>query len=319
MKAVIWTKYGPPEVLQIKEVEKPSPKDNEILINVYSTTVAAAECPMRAGKPWFGRIILGLFKPRYKIPGLELAGEVESVGKDVKRFKVGDQVCGFTGFKLGAYAEHTCMPEKASFITKPSNLTFEESASIIDGATTALFFLREKAQIQSRYKVLIIGASGSIGSAAVQLAKYFGAEVTGVCSGANIELVKSLGADRVIDYTKEDFSKEDKTYDVIFDTVNKSSFAKCKKSLKTRGIYMPTSIKLFVLLQMLWTKMFCKRKVIFGMSVEKNEGLVFLKSLIEKGKLKPVIDRIYPLEQIVEAHRYVEKGHKKGNVVIKIH
>jgi NADPH:quinone reductase-like Zn-dependent oxidoreductase len=318
MKAVIWTKYGPPEVLQLKEVEKPSPKDIEILIKVYATTAAAAECTMREGKPYFGRIILGLFKPKYKIPGLELAGEVESAGKKVKRFKKGDMVCGFTGFKLGAYAEYACMPEKASFITKPSNINFDEAASVIDGASTALFFLRDKANIQRGQKVLIIGASGSIGSAAIQLSKYFGTEVTGVCSSANIELVKSLGADEVIDYTKEDFLKNNKTYDIIFDTVNKSSFSKCKKSLNQKGMYLPTKLGLLALFQTFWTKIVGKKRVIFGMSVEKNEGLIFIKKLIESGALKPVIDRIYPLEQIAEAHCYVEKGHKKGNVVITI-
>jgi NADPH:quinone reductase-like Zn-dependent oxidoreductase len=318
MKAVIWTKYGPPEVLQLNEVEKPSPKDNEILIKVHATTVAAAECSMREGKPYFGRIILGLLKPRYKIPGLELAGEIESTGKNVKRFKKGDMVCGFTGFKLGAYAGYACMPEKASFIIKPSNINFEEAASIIDGASTALFFLRDKAKIKSGQNVLIIGASGSIGSAAVQLSKYFGAEVTGVCSSANIELVRSLGADEVIDYTKEDFLKSNKTYDIIFDTVNKSSFTKCKKSLKQKGMYLPTNLGLLVLFQTLWTKIVGKKRVIYGMSVEKIEGLVFIKKLIEAGNIIPVIDKSYPLEQISEAHRYVEKGHKKGNVVITI-
>ncbi|MDP3066942.1 MAG: NAD(P)-dependent alcohol dehydrogenase [Methanobacteriaceae archaeon] len=320
MKAIVYTEYGPPDVLQLKEVAKPVPKDNEVLIKVYATTVTTADGMMRRGESLVSRIILGLRKPRrkFKIPGLELAGEIEETGKDVKRFMKGDQVYGFTGFGPGAYAEYKCMPEKGSLVIKPGNMTYEEAAAVVDGASTALFFLKDKAQIQSGEKVLINGASGSMGTFAVQLAKYFGAEVTGVCSTANLELVKSLGADKVIDYTKEDFTRSCETYDIIFDTVGKSSFSRCKGLLKKNGRYVVTVMGLAPLVQTLWTRVIGSKKVIFTMSIEKTEALVFIKELIEAGKLKPVIDRRYPLEQIAEAHKYVEKGHKKGNVVIKI-
>ena len=321
MKAIVCTKYGPPEVLQLKEVEKPTPRDNEVLIRVYATTVTPSDGLMRRGTPFIGRIILGLRKPRkkYRIPGIELAGEIESVGKDVKRFRKGEQVYGFRGFGTGACAEYKCMPENGSLAIKPTNLTYEEAAAVVDGATTALFFLRDKGNIQSGQKVLIIGASGSIGTFAVQLARYFGADVTGVCSTANVELVKSLGADRVIDYTKEDFTTRGETYNIIFDTVGKSSFSRCKGSLKQNGRYLVTTggmILYYVLT--LWTSMVGSKKFIWAMSIEKTEALMFLKGLIEAGKIKAVIDRRYPLEQTAEAHRYVERGHKKGNVVITV-
>jgi NADPH2:quinone reductase len=322
MKAIVYTKYGPPEVLQVKEVEKPVPRDTEVLIKIYATTVTAADGMMRRAETFMSRIILGLRKPRkkYRIPGLELAGEIESVGKDVTRFRRGDQVYGFRGFGTGACAEYKCMPEKGSLAIKPANMTYEDAAASVDGATTALFFLRDKAHIQSGDKVLINGASGSIGTFAVQLARYFGADVTGVCSTANVELVKSLGADRVIDYTKEDFTTRSETYDIIFDTVGKSSFSRCKGSLKKNGRYLVTTgggmIKNYVIT--LWTSLIGGKKFIYAMSIEKTEALMFLKELIEAGKIKPVIDRRYPLEHIVEAHRYVEKGHKKGNVVITL-
>ncbi|MFC1888238.1 NAD(P)-dependent alcohol dehydrogenase [Thermodesulfobacteriota bacterium] len=320
MKAIVYTKYGPPDVLELKEVEKPTPKENEVLIRVYATTATAADGLARRGEPSIGRIFTGFRRPRKKIRilGFELAGEIESVGKDVKRFRKGDQVFGFTGVGFGAYAEYKCMSEKGSLVIKPANLSYEEAAAVTDGASTALFFLRDKASIQSRQKVLIYGASGSIGTFAVQLAKYFGAEVTGVCSTTNLELVKSLGADKVIDYTKEDFTKGGETYDIIFDTVGKSSFSRCKSSLKQNGRYLITVLGLTQLVQMLWTSMTGSKKVICAMSIEKTEALIFIKELVEAGKIRPVIDRRYPLEQIVEAHRYVEKGHKKGNVVITL-
>ncbi|MCG8350860.1 MAG: NAD(P)-dependent alcohol dehydrogenase [Chloroflexales bacterium] len=317
MKAIVYTHYGPPDVLELKEIAKPVPKDNEVLIRVYATTVTAADGMVRRGEPLWGRIIIGLRKPRKKLLGLELAGEIESVGKDVKRFRKGDQVFGFTGFGVGAYAQYTCMPEKGSLVTKPANMTYEEAAAAVDGASTALFFLRDKAHIQSGQQVLINGASGSIGTFAVQLAKYFGAEVTGVCSATNVAMVKSLGADQVIDYTQEDFTQRVETYDIIFDTVGKTSFSRCKGSLKQNGCYLPT-IGLINYLLMLWTSIMGGKKVISGMSIEKTEALIFLKGLIEVGKIKPVIDRHYPLEQIAEAHRYVDTGHKKGNVVITL-
>lgn len=320
MKAVVYTEYGSPDVLQLKEVAKPIPKDNEVLIKVYATTVTTADGMMRKGESLVSRIILGFRKPRkkFKIPGLELAGEIESVGKDVKRFRKGDQVYGFTGFGPGAYAAYKCMPEEGSLVLKPANITYEEAAAVVDGASTALFFLKDKANIRSGEKVLINGASGSIGTFAVQIAKYFGAEVTGVCSTANLELVKSLGADKVIDYTKEDFTRSCEAYDIIFDTVGKSSFSRCKGSLKKNGRYLVTVMGLTPIIQTLWTKVIGNKKVIFRMSIEKTEALIFIKELIEAGKLKPVIDRRYPLEQIAEAHDYVEKGHKKGNVVITV-
>ncbi len=319
MNAVVYTKYGSPDVLQLKEVKKPTPKNHEVLIKIKATTVTAADGLMRRGEPAWGRLILGLTGPRrrFQIPGIELAGVVEAVGKDVTRFKPGDELFGFTGFGAGAHAQFTCMPETGSLALKPANLGFEEAAAAVDGATTALFFLRDKANVQSGQKVLIIGASGSIGTYAVQLARHFGAEVTGVCSGKNVELVKSLGADKVIDYTKEDFTQSRETYDIIFDTVTKSSFARCKNVLAQNGRYLPTTglVNAFLVR---WTALTGGKRVISGMSIEKNDALAFLKGLIESEKLRIVIDKRYPLAQISEAHRYVDKGHKRGNVVISV-
>lgn len=272
---------------------------------------------MRRGEPLWGRVILGLGRPRRKILGLEFAGEISLMGRNVERFKKGDQVYGFTGFGLGAYAEYLCMPQKGSLGMKPANTTYEEAAAVVDGATTALFFLKDKANIQAGQKVLINGASGSIGTSAVQLARYFGAEVTGVCSTTNVELVKSLGADTVIDYTREDFTRNGRTYDVIFDTVGKSSFQRCKGSLEKNGCYLPT-VGLMNYALALWTSIFGGKRVKSGMSISKAEALVFIKDLVEAGEIQTVIDRHYPLEQIAEAHKYVEKGHKKGNAVIAV-
>ena len=321
MKAIIYTKYGPPEVLQLKEIEKPTPKDNEVLIKVYATTVTLYDCWVRSctaptGFGLLNRLASGLRKPRQPILGTELAGEIEAVGKDINLFRKGDQVFGFTG-SLGAYVEYICLPEDGALALKPINVTYEEAAAVPQGALTALFFLR-KANIQSGQKVLIFGASGGVGTFAVQLAKYFGAEVTGVCSTTKLELVRSLGADKLIDYTKEDFTKSGETYDIIFDTVGKSPFSGSKRSLKKEGLYIHTTFGLPRLFRILWLNMTSSKKAIIGLLEEKIEELIFLKELIEAGKLTSVIDKIYPLELTAEAHRYVETGQKKGQVVITV-
>ena len=320
MKAIVVTKYGPPEVLQLVEVEKPTPKENEVLIKVHAATVNATDPVFRKGKPFIARFFTGLTKPKDPIPGNEFAGEIEAVGGDVKRFKPGDQVFGQAALGYGTHAEYICLPEEEAIATKPANMTYEEAATVPDGALGALVFLR-KGDIESAQTVLINGASGSVGTFGVQLAKHFGAEVTGVCSTTNVEMVKSLGADHVVDYTKEDFTKTGQTYDIIFDAVNKSSFSRCKGSLTQSGVYIFTGVAPGNLFQALWTAKIGSKKALMtapGMrpASEKAENLVFLKELVEAGKLKSVIDRRYALEEIAEAHRYVEKGHKKGNVII---
>jgi NADPH:quinone reductase-like Zn-dependent oxidoreductase len=324
MKAIVCTKYGPPEVLELKEVEKPVPKDNEVLIKIHATTVTSADTRVRSFTVplsfWLpARIALGIRKPKKAILGMELAGEIESVGKDVTLFKKGDQVFAFTGHSyFGAYAEYTCLPEDDGRVTiKPANMTYEEAVAIPFGGLTALHFLR-KGNIRKGQKVLIYGASGCVGTYAVQLARHFGAEVTGVCSAANFDLVKSLGAEKVIDYTKEDFTKSAETYDIIFDTVGKSSISGCIKSLKKEGTYLHAVVTPAIGIRIRLALVTSKKKLIGGTYTPKTENIIFLKDLIEEGKIKPVIDRRYPLEKIVEAHRYVDMGHKKGNVIITV-
>ena len=318
MKAVIYTKYGSPEVLHLKEVEKPTPKANEVLIRIYATSVTSGDVRMRKADPWFVRLMLGLTRPKITILGVVLAGEIEAIGKDVTLFKEGDPVYGMTIKHFGAYAEYKCLPEDGILALKPVSLTYKEAAAMPFGDTTALHFLR-KAKLKAGQKILIYGASGAVGTSAVQLSKYFGAEVTGVCSTANVAMVKSLGADKVIDYTKEDFSKNGEVFDIIFDTVGRSPFSTSVKSLKKNGYYLRVvHMALSPVIRGLWISLTSGKKVIGGVANVKAENLVFLNNLIEAVQLKPVIDRTYPLEEIVEAHQYVEQGHKKGNVVITI-
>jgi len=326
MKAVIWTKYGPPDVLQLKEVEKPTPKDDEVLIRIYAAAVTAGDCEMRSLKfplflSIFMRAYVGFIRPkRITIPGMDLAGEIEALGKNVKLFKEGDQVFGSTGFGAGAYAEYICRPEKPKemegpLVIKPTNMTYEEAAAVPTGGLEALHFLR-KGNIQTGQKVLINGAGGSIGTFAVQLARYYGAEVTGVDSTRKLDMLRSIGADHVIDYTQEDFTKSGETYDVIFDVVGKSSFSRSMRSLKKNGRYLLANPGLSQMVQGRLVSMISSKKVVIGAASQNIEDLIFLKELIEGGIIKSIIDKRYPMEQISEAHRYVENGGKKGNIVI---
>jgi NADPH:quinone reductase-like Zn-dependent oxidoreductase len=330
MKAIVYTEYGTPDVLHIKEVTKPTPKDNEVLVKIRATSVnygdliarnfgnvSAREFNMPSIFWLFARISFGLRKPKQQTLGSEFAGEIEAVGQSVTLFKAGDQVFGFRGMSLGANAEYLCVAESSLVAIKPANMTYEEVSTVPGGALTALSLLR-KVNIQKGQKVLINGASGSIGSAALQLAKYFGAEVTGVCSTPRIEMVKALGADKVIDYTKEDFTQSGETYDIIFDILGRSSFARCKKSLKQNGRYLLASFKMPQVLQMLWTSKMSSKKVICALSSESAADLLVIKELIEAGRLKSVIDRCYPMEQAADAHRHAESGQKTGTVVITV-
>ena len=330
MKAIVYTKFGPPEVLELKEVEKPAPKDNEVLIRVHATSVNFGDTMARNFKAisprefnmpflfWLlAKISFGLKQPKITILGSEFAGEVEAAGKDVKQFKKGDQVFGYPGQSFGAYAEYLCIPEDGVLAIKPANMNHEEAAVVPYGALMALPLLR-KVNIRPGQKVLINGASGGIGSAAVQIAKHFGAEVTGVCGTPRVEFVRSLGADKVIDYTKEDFTQTGETYDLVFDILGRSSISRCKSSLKPNGIHLFASFKMKQLFQMLWTSRSGGKKVICALAPGSVEDLVSVKELIEAGKIRAIIDQRYPLEQIIEAHRYVEQGHKKGNVVITV-
>ena len=323
MKIFEYHEYGPPEVLQISEKEKPMPKENEILIKIFATTVTNTECTFRKGRPYFSRLFTGIRKPKIKTLGEELAGVVESIGNNVKLFKPRDKVFGTAGPRFGANAEYITSQENGVLSIKPDNINFEESAASVDGFLTAMPFLRDTAKIKSGQKILINGASGSVGSSAVQVAKYFGASVTAVCSTSNVELVKSIGADKVVDYKKDDFIKSNETYDIIFDTVGNLRYPQIKKSLAQSGIFIQASITLSVFPFVLWTSIFSSKKVKIAATglrppSERVKDLVLLKELMEAEKIKPVIDRTYSFDQIVEAHRYVDTGRKRGNVVITV-
>ena len=323
MKAVIVTKYGSPEVLELKEVAKPTPKDNEVLIKINATAVTTADSMMRRADPYISRFFLGFNRPKKPIIGTGMAGEIEAIGKDVTLFKVGDQVFGLTGLNFSANAEYVCLDEQGVLVHKPTNMTFEEAAPVCDGALTSFNFLRDIANVQPGQKVLINGASGSLGTSAIQLAKLFGAKVTGVCGPKNLNMVTALGADYVIDYHKEDFTKNGQTYDVIFDTVGKSSFSKCKNSLTENGQYLSPVLTVPLLFQMMGTSLFGTKKAKFSATgirpvPELRALLGELTELFKAGEITSVMDRVYSLTQVVDAHRYVDSGHKRGNIAIKV-
>jgi NADPH:quinone reductase-like Zn-dependent oxidoreductase len=330
MKAIVYTEYGSPDVLHLKEIEKPAPKDNELLIKIYATTVCYGELAARNFKNippsefnmpsalfFLARFEFGYDKPKKYILGTEFAGEIEAVGNAVTLFKKGDQVFGYRGATFGANAEYMCMPQNGLVALKPSNVSYGQAATVPGGALTALTLLRH-VNIQPGQKVLVNGASGLIGSHALQLARHFGADVTGVCGTRRMEFVKALGASKVIDYTKEDFTRNGETYDLIFDILGRSSFSRCKNSLTPNGRYLLASFKTKQLFEMLWTSMIGSQKVICALSNEKPEDLVFIKGLVESGAIKPIVDKYFPLEQVAEAHRYVESGNKKGHIVITV-
>ena len=319
MKSTVYTRYGPPEVVQLTEVEKPVPKDNEVLVKIHATTVNRTDCGFRSAEYFIVRFFSGLIRPKNKTLGNEFAGEIEAIGKDVKSFKLGDKVFGYNDTKFGAHAEYMRIAENDAITSMPENVSYAEAAAITEGAHYALCNIRAT-KIKVGQNFLINGATGAIGSAAVQLVKYFGAEVTAVCDTRNIELVKSLGADEVIDYTKQDFTNINKSFDVVFDAVGKSSFRKCKPQLKKRGIYMSTELGYMSQnpFLALITPLFGGKKVLFPIPTISKKDIIFLKKLVETSKYKPVIDRSYSLEQIVDAYRYVETGQKIGNVIIKI-
>ena len=322
MKAMVYERYGPPEVLHLKEVAKPTPKDNEVLIKIHATTVTSGDWRVRSltlptGFGFIARLALGALKPRQPILGTELAGVVEATGKNVSKFKVGDSVFAFAGAAMGCYAEYKCMPENAAVALKPANLTYDEAAALSFGGTTALDFFR-RGKLQRGERILVNGASGSVGSAAVQLAKHFGADVTAVCSSANVEWVRSLGANHVINYTKQDFTQNGLTYDVIVDTAGTAPYSRSKGSLTDRGRLFLVLGALPDMLQIPWVSMTSSKKIIAGPAAERAEDLRFLAELAEAGEFKPVIDRRYAFERIVDAHRYVDTGRKKGNVIITL-
>lgn len=323
MKAILVTRYGDADVLQIKEVPTPSPKENEVLIKIHGAVVNFTDPVFRKGKPFISRIFTGLLKPKHPIPGDVLAGEVIETGKNVTRFKIGDRVYGYTSDTMGAHAEYICLPELSAVVLMPENISYEEAAGIVDGGHTALVFLRDQGKVSDKQKVLIYGASGSVGTAAVQLAMAYGAEVTGVCSTTNIEMIRSLGVDRAIDYTENDFTLEDEKYDLIFDAVAKRSFAQCKKVLTDNGVYLTTFPTAEVLFKgLVQSKRKGKRALFVAAGMrpvnEKVENLQYISELIKGNKIKIVISKRYLMEDIAEAHRYVETGHKKGNVVINV-
>ncbi|PKL77204.1 MAG: NAD(P)-dependent alcohol dehydrogenase [Candidatus Melainabacteria bacterium HGW-Melainabacteria-1] len=323
MKAIEYTRYGSPEVLKAVDKIKPVPKPDEVLVKIFATTVTSGDCRMRAfnvpfGFRLLGRLAMGLRGPRKTVLGTELAGEVEAVGAAVTAFRVGDPVIGFTGAGFGAHAEYVCLPETGMLVKKPAGLSFEEAAAVPFGGLTALFYLRDLAKLQPGQKVLIYGASGGVGTAAVQLAKAFGAHVTGVCSTGNLELVRSLGADVVLDYTQKDFLRNGERYDLILETVGKYPVARCKAALIPTGRCLMVVAGLPEYVQMLWSAVFGGKRVLAGISAPKREDLVYLVGLIEAGRLKTVIDQRYALAEIAAAHRYADLGHKKGNVVISV-
>ena len=322
MRAVIVKKYGNPEVLQIQKIEKPLPKSNEVLIKIKATSITAASGFMREGKPYLGRLFLGLTRPKVKTPGTDLSGIIEAIGSDVKNFNVGEEVIAETGLDCGTYAEYICLSFDELIVKKPNNVSHEEATGIIDGACTALAFLTEQVDIKKGQKILINGASGSIGTAAIQLAKQFGAEVTGICSAKNKALVKDIGADKVLDYKKRELQKSYELFDVIFDTVGKLSYSNAKKNLKPNGVYLTPVMDFSTLLSLLFVSPFSKKKLKFcatGMRKQelRMKDLIQVKDLIKEEKISPVMDRVYPFEQIQEAHSYVDTGRKRGNVVVR--
>ena len=325
MKAILHNQYGPPDLLQLKEVETPTPKDNEVLIAIHATTVSTGDCNVRnftfvtKSMLPIAKLMFGIRKPwKARILGTELAGEVERAGKDVTKFKTGDRVVASTGAAGGGHAQYACLPETGAVAIKPDSLSWEQAVAIPFGANTALYFLRDLGKIRAGQDLLIIGASGAIGSAGVQLAKHFGARVTGVCSGANVELVKALGADSVIDYTREDFAEKGNTYDLIFDVVGATTFDRCESSLKPNGVFLQNIMELSDIVRVFWTSITGGKKIKGGVAIGNLANMGLIAALAEAGTLRPVIDRSYPLERIAEAFKYVEQGHKKGNVVITV-
>lgn len=322
MQAIVYDRYGPPDVLRLTDLPKPTPLDNEILIRTRATTVTAGDWRVRslnlpAGFGLLSRLALGIFGPRQRILGSELAGEVQSIGKNVTKFKVGDAVFAFPGTRMGCYVEYKCIPEDGPVVQKPDNLTFDEAAALPFGGTTALDFIR-RGKLKRGEKVLVNGASGAVGTAAVQLARHFGADVTGVCSSANADLVRSLGATRVIDYTKEDFTKNDETYDVIVDTAGTAPFSRCKNSLKEGGRLLMVLGRLADLFMIPWISTTSSKKIVGGTAAGRREDLQYLADLAASGELRPVIDRRYPFARMAEAHGYVDTGRKRGSVVVTL-